>query len=130
VTGRGFLNPFISRYPYPPGADIKINKGSSPSEAVFCIASQLEKAGSTVYIVVSRSQFTKDEKTYLVDIIEQTALVDHLNKVNVDAMRKGIKANGKIVLYEIYFGTNNSELKSESKPTLFEIQRYGEPILN
>jgi outer membrane protein OmpA-like peptidoglycan-associated protein len=52
--------------------------------------------------------------------------------VNADEMLNGIKADGKIALYGIYFDFDKSEVKPESEPTLIEISKLlkNNPDLN
>jgi outer membrane protein OmpA-like peptidoglycan-associated protein len=123
VGGRGFLNTFYSKNPYPPGAGIKINTGSATSAGACYIAAQLEKPGSNVYVVVGGSQYATNERVFFVDIIEQTIMEDDLIKVNADEMLKGLKSNGKIALYGIFFDFDQSVVKPESKSTLDEISQ-------
>lgn len=121
IGGRGFLNTFYAKNPYPTSADIKINAGSSSSAGACYIAAQLEKPGSNVYVVVGGSQYASDEKVFLVDIIEQTIMEDDLIRVDAGEMLKGLRSDGKIALYGIYFDFDKSEVKPESESTLIEI---------
>jgi outer membrane protein OmpA-like peptidoglycan-associated protein len=132
VGGRGFLKTFYSKNPAPTSSGIKILVGSASSAGACYIAAQLEKPGRTVYIVVGGSQYATDEKVFLVDIIEETIMLDDLIQVNADEMLKAIEADGKIALYGIYFDFDKAEIKPESEPTLTEIAKLLEtnPQLN
>lgn len=123
VGGRGFLNTFYAKNPYPTNAGIKINTGSSSSAGAFYIAAQLEKQGSNVYVVIGGSQYSTTEKVCIVDIIEQTTMQDDLIKVNAAQILNGLKSNGKIALYGIYFDFDKTDIKPESEPTLLEISK-------
>ena len=132
VGGRGFLNTFYSKNPYPSSKGIKINAGSSTSAGACYIAAQLEKSGNNIYVIVGGSQYAKDEKVFLVDIIEQTLMEDNLIKVNAEEMLKGLKSEGKMALYGIYFDFDKSVIKPESASTLVEISQLllKNPALN
>lgn len=121
VGGRGFLKTFYAKNPTPTNSGIKILVGSATSAGACYIAARLEKPGSNVYIVIGGSQYATDEKVFLVDIIEETIMEDDLIKVNADEMLRGIKADGKIALYGIYFDFDKSDVKPESESTLNEI---------
>lgn len=123
VGGRGFLKTFYMKNPIPTGANIKILTGSATSAGACYIAAQLEKPGGNVYIVVGGSQYATEEKVFLVDVIEETILEDDLIKVNADEMLKGLRDNGKIALYGIWFDFDKATLKPESDATLTEISK-------
>lgn len=123
IGGRGFLNTFYSKNPYPTNANIKINTGSSSSAGACYIAAQLEKPGSNLFIVIGGSQYSSNEKVFMVDIIEQTIMEDDLVKVNAEQMLKSLKNNGKATLYGIYFDFDKAIVKPESKSTLDEISK-------
>lgn len=132
VGGRGFLNTFYSKNPFPTNAGIKINTGSSSSAGAFYIAAKLEKPGSNVYIVIGGSQYTSTEKVCIVDIIEQTTMQDDLIKVNAAEILKKLRSDGKIALYGIYFDFDKTDIKPESESTLIEISKLlkENPTLN
>lgn len=123
LGGRGFLYTFYIKNPFPTSAGVKITTGSSSSAGACYIAALFEKPGSNIYVVVGGSQYATDEKVFLIDIIEQTIMEDDLIKVNADEMLKGIKADGKIALYGIYFDFDKSIVKPESESTLIEIAK-------
>lgn len=132
VGGRGFLKTFYIKNPIPTNSEIKILTGSATSAGACYIAAQLEKPGSNVYVVIAGSQYATEEKVFIVDIIEETIMEDDLIKVSADEMLKGIKADGKIALYGIYFDFDKSDVKPESEPTLKEIATFlqKDPKLN
>lgn len=59
---------------------------------------------------------------YAIDIVEKEAMQTGL--VSVDAMTKGIAQDGKVVLEGLYFGTDSTALKPESKEALSNIAQY------
>jgi len=132
IGGRGFLNTFYAKNPYPTNAGIKINTGSSSSAGACYIAAQIEKPGTNIFVVIGGSQYSSVEKVFIVDIIEQTIMEDDLISVNANQMFKSLKDNGKATLYGIYFDFDKSTIKPESKSTLEEISKLlkENPLLN
>lgn len=132
VGGTTFVRTFYESNPFPTNKGIKISMGSGTSAGACYIAAQLEKSGSNVYVVLGGNQYAADEKVFLLDIIEQTVMKDDLIKINAVEMLKGIKADGKIALYGIYFDFDKVEVKPESEATLVEIAKLlkENPALN
>ncbi len=121
IGGRTFPNTFYDKNPIPAGKDIEMLSGSATSGGTCYLAAELQRSGGTVYLVLGGSQYSADEKVFLLDIVEQTAMKDDLITVNADAILKGIKATGKFVIYGIYFDFDKADVKPESEPTLTEI---------
>jgi outer membrane protein OmpA-like peptidoglycan-associated protein len=132
IGGRGFLNTFYSKNPFPVSTGIKISTGSSSSAGACYIAAQLEKPEGNVYVVVGGSQYASDEKVFIVDIIEQTIMMDDLIQVNAAELLKGLKSNGKFALYGIYFDFDKADIQPASEATLVEISKLlkENPALN
>lgn len=59
----------------------------------------------------------------MVDVLERTVMEDDLISTNATEMLNGIKANGKIALYGIFFDFDKADIKTESKPALEEISK-------
>jgi outer membrane protein OmpA-like peptidoglycan-associated protein len=121
VGGFTFLKTFYERNSFPVNKNINVTNGSSTSGGSCYLAAQFEKAGEKVYIALGGSQYSSNEKVFLLDIIEQTKMEDDLIKVTADEMLKGIKDEGKIAIYGIYFDFDNADVKPESEPALKEI---------
>jgi len=51
-------------------------------------------------------------------IVEEKAVQTGLVSVNADGLKQQIDADGKALIYGIYFDTGKAEIKAESKPTL------------
>ncbi|HEY0892821.1 MAG TPA: OmpA family protein [Cellvibrio sp.] len=51
-------------------------------------------------------------------IVQEKAVQTGLVSVNADGLKQQIDADGKALIYGIYFDTGKAEIKSESKPTL------------
>lgn len=132
VGGTTFLRTFYEKNPFPASKGIEMSSGSATSGGACYIAAQLEKAGSSVYVVVGGNQYKADEKVFMLDVIEETKMEDDLIKVNAEEMLKGIQADGKIALYGIYFDSGSDAVKPESTPTLTEISNLlkNSPALN
>lgn len=121
VGGNSWLNVFYNKNPYPTNSNVLLGAGSSSTGGSGFIAGKLEKAGRTVYVVFGGKEYSKNNKIYLLDIIEVTTMESDLITINADEMLKGIKAEGKIALYGIYFDTDKADVKPESNQTLKEI---------
>jgi outer membrane protein OmpA-like peptidoglycan-associated protein len=108
---------------------------SNPNDGRY-LAAKLSRAGAEVYAMVlsvqSGSTLFNKRRTVVVDVIEPRPL--ETGKVTVDAaaMSKGLAAEGKIALYGVYFDTNKSEIKPESKAQMDEIAKLltNDPKLN
>jgi outer membrane protein OmpA-like peptidoglycan-associated protein len=124
VGGFTFLKTFYERNSFPVNKNINVTNGSSTSGGSCYLAAQFEKAGEKVYIALGGSQYSSNEKVFLLDIIEQTKMEDDLIKVTADEMLKGIKDEGKIAIYGIYFDFDKADVKPESEPALKEIANF------
>jgi len=121
IGGTTFLGTFYETNPFPTNKDIKVTFGSSTSGGSCYLAAELERAGEKVFLVLGGSQYSSGEKVFLLDIVEKTEMKDDLIKVTADEMLKGIKAEGKIALYGIYFDFDKADIKPDSEPALKEI---------
>jgi hypothetical protein len=63
------------------------------------------------------------EKTYYEILIVEAESMD-MNNVNLNVLNDGITKMGRIAVYDIYFETGKSEVKSESTPALKVIADY------
>ncbi|MEO8148617.1 MAG: OmpA family protein [Bacteroidia bacterium] len=123
VGGSTFLNVLYEKNPFANSKDIKLLQSSATSGGTFYLAGQLEANGASAYIILSGKQYSATEKVFMLDIIEETGMKGDLIKVNAAEMLKGIKANGKIALYGIYFDFDKADIKPESESTLVEISK-------
>ncbi|MEK8032962.1 OmpA family protein [Ideonella sp. DXS29W] len=84
----------------------------------------LERNGTKVHVIVSTGQIYRSDfvATYL-EIAEPQAMKGGQVTVNADGLQKGLKADGKIALYGIYFDTGKAVVKPESNAQLDEIAR-------
>jgi len=121
VGGFTFLKTFYEKNSFPATGNINITNGSSTSGGSCYLAAELEKGGGKVYLALGVSQYSSNEKVFLLDVIEQTQMEDDLIKVTAEEMLKGIKATGKFIIYGIYFDFDKADVKPESEPTLMEI---------
>lgn len=78
------------------------------------------KKGGDVYWTEIRSDGSGDY--WIRSIKEETMKQDVV--VKADAIKNGIKDEGKVIFYGIYFDTDKSTLKPESDPTLAEIAKF------
>jgi outer membrane protein OmpA-like peptidoglycan-associated protein len=51
-------------------------------------------------------------------VVQEKAVQTGLVNVNADSLKQQIDADGKALIYGIYFDTGKAEIKTESKPTL------------
>lgn len=123
VGGSIFLQVFYERNPFPASENINLLKGSATSGGTCYLAGHLEKNGGSAYVVLAGKQYMANEKVFMIDVIEETHMKDDQIKINAADLLKGIKSNGKIALYGIYFDFNKAELKAESEYTLSEISK-------
>lgn len=105
--------------------------GGTPAEQRYVVATVPDEAGSdrTLGIYV----FTIQADTYckalngrtgiLVVAIEPKAREKKMVTVTSDEMAKALDAEGRISLYGIYFDTNKSAVKPDSRPTLEQIAK-------
>jgi flagellar motor protein MotB len=121
VGGHSWLGTYYIKNPYPTNSNILMGAGSSTTGGSGFIAGKLEKSGGTAYVIFGGREYSTDKKIYMIDIIEETVMDDDLISVNADEMLKGIRADGKIALYGIFFDVNMDLIKPESKTTLDEI---------
>ncbi len=121
IGGGSWLGTFYAKNNYPTNSDILMGAGSSTSGGTCYIAGKLGKNNGTAYVIIAGKEYSNEKKIYMIDIIEEAKLEDDLIAINADAMLKGIKADGKIALYGIYFEFDKADLKPESAPTLQEI---------
>lgn len=91
------------------------------AEAHFTIASYAKDGHSPVYVVVLNGRTNSPANHILVDVIETKDL--ELGKVvtNADALLQSLLNTGRAQIYDIYFDTGRSDIKSESENALTAI---------
>jgi len=121
IGGGSWLGTFYAKNNYPTNSNILMGAGSSTSGGTCYVAGKLTRNNGTVYVIVGGKEYSNEKKIYMIDIIEETKMEDDLITINAEEMLKGIKAEGKIALYGIYFDFDKADVKPESAPTLQEI---------
>ena len=119
IGARGWLGVYFRENTIPPR--VQLLTGSSTSGGSAFVAGKLTKNNATVYVAVSLAQYSDEKVFYMIDIIEEQPVEDEFIFVNADIMLNELKANGKIVLYGIFFDFDKANVKPESEPTLKEI---------
>ncbi len=78
---------------------------------------------AALYVVLNSSEGgPRRNRIYTqIDIIESRAMQTGMVKVDANAMAQSLSDTGRVALYGIYFDTDKTEVKPESKPTLVEI---------
>jgi len=92
------------------------------------LASRLKRAAGDVYAALyvalgSLRGGPLDTPFVKLDLIETRPMQTGMVTVDAAAMEKGLSAEGRIALYNIYFDTDAATLKAESKPALDEIAK-------
>lgn len=121
IGGGSWLGTFYAKNNYPTNSNILMGAGSSTMGGTCFIAGKLTKGSGTAYVIVAGKEYSDEKKIYMIDIIEETKMEDDLITINAEEMLKGIRADGKIALYGIYFDFDKADVKPESAPTLQEI---------
>jgi len=83
------------------------------------MAARLERPEGDIY--VSLLAITINRPMVRLDVIEVKPMQANLVTVNAATMATEIAARGSVALYGIYFDTDKSDVKPESRPTLTEI---------
>jgi len=121
VGGASWLGVFYAKNSYPTSSNILMGSGSSTVGGSCFIAGKLTKGGGTAYVIIGGREYSDQKKIYMIDIVEETKMDDDLITINADEMLKGLRNDGKIALYGIYFDFDKAEVKPESESTLIEI---------
>ncbi|NTW82682.1 MAG: OmpA family protein [Chlorobiaceae bacterium] len=96
----------------------------------ICVASaKKNRPEGDVYVQLIAVEWARNEPVYkarrgaylALDIIETQPMVQKMVTVTADQMSQSISATGKVSLYGIYFDTNKSDIKPESRSALQEI---------
>jgi outer membrane protein OmpA-like peptidoglycan-associated protein len=96
------------------------------TEPRYILASHTRADGAVTYAAVYVVAPQNDENGgVLVEIVEPAAMETGKVSVNLsaDAMAKAIDTDGKVALYGLYFDTDRTELRADSKPSLDEIAK-------
>ncbi|CAN5730792.1 OmpA family protein [soil metagenome] len=75
-----------------------------------------------VYTAVASNETTNMAATYL-QIVEPKAMPTGQVKVDATALDQGLKAEGKVALYGLYFDAGKAEIKPESRDQLAEMAK-------
>lgn len=93
------------------------------------LAAKLKRAEGNIYVslyVVRNTSSGGQTKGLLytkLDVIETQPMESGMVTIDANAMADEISKTGRVALYGIYFDTDKSEVKPESKPTLDEIAK-------
>lgn len=96
--------------------------GSSPRELRYLVARGKSAGNDTtvvVWVTEPTSVFSAPAATLL--IAEATPMATGNVVVSQQQLQTGLKAEGKIAIYGLYFDTGKADVKAESKPQLDEI---------
>jgi len=88
------------------------------------LVGQLSKGGRQLHLLlytsVAQTAHTHRAATYI-EIVEPRAMPTGQVTVDAQGISKGLKAEGKIAFYGLFFDTGKSEVKPESQPQLAEM---------
>ncbi|WP_291788735.1 OmpA family protein [Cecembia sp.] len=93
--------------------------GSVIHESKSVILLALKSGGDTWWIQVQSDQ----SGTFSVSVVREEAMNQYI-VLSAEDIAKEMKANGKATFYGIYFDTDKSEIKPESKETLEQMAKY------
>lgn len=107
----------------------KCASGNDPTEQRYLLAQLPDGSGGMRVVAVYAfglkgglyCKAQKDRTGVLVVAVSPKAMQNKMVVVTSDEMRRALATAGHIALYGIYFDTNKSQVKSESKPTLEQI---------
>lgn len=110
----------------PTGSRYSLDAGTIARDQARLWYGTLPRNGQEVHVLVFTSVASNDTTnqtaTYL-QIVEPKAMPTGQVKVDAKALDQGLKAEGKIALYGLYFDTGKAEIKPESKDQLSEMAK-------
>jgi len=92
-----------------------------PNFAQDYLVGKISTAQNEIYLSVAAT--VVESQTYY-ELVTVMAEPMELGKVSLNVMNEGISQQGKIAIYDIYFDTGKSEVKSESNVALAIIANY------
>lgn len=126
-------NNFLSHFS---GMDIKTSRShyifyAADKKSAITLTAKKERPEGDIYVSLLAVEWGKDDQTYkakhgayiAVDIIEVKPMAQNMVTVKAAEMAKSLVSSGRIALYGIFFDTNKSDIKPESKPALEEIAK-------
>lgn len=122
---------------YPFGSiDLKTSRSTyifsaAGKEGIRVCSARLKRSVGDVYVYLVAVQWSKDESVYkakrgayiAVDIIEVKPMAQNMVVIKADEMSRSLSSTGRVALYGIFFDSNKTEIKPESKPSLEEIAK-------
>jgi OOP family OmpA-OmpF porin len=110
----------------PSGSRYSLDAGTVTSEQGRLWYGTLPRNGQQVHVLlytsVANNETTNLTATYL-QIVEPKAMPTGQVKVDAKALEQGLKADGKIALYGLYFDTGKAQIKPESTDQLAEMAK-------
>ncbi len=114
------------------GAVNEMMRGSATSGGGGTIIARKANDKGLAYVLISVYQFREDRIGTLIDIVETAELETGLVTVDPEAIGKGLREQGRVVLDGLFFDFDKATLKPESKPALTQIAAFlkGQPERN
>lgn len=106
--------------------------GDEDTKNQHFLSARLVRPAGDVYVTVcafenhfwgSETKMEKNRTYCRVDIVETKPMEAKMVVVTADEMARGLEVSGKIALYGIFFDTDKTDIKPESKPALEEIAK-------
>jgi len=101
---------------------VEILNKISLSSPIYYLSAKQSAGGSDIYLSLLVSPHSGGDGQRIRLIVAETKAMEN-QMVDADAMQTAISGSGKVVLYGIYFDTDSAAVKSESAPTLQEIEK-------
>lgn len=126
------------------GSDIQTSRSyyifyAADKQGIRYSSAKLERPEGDVYVTLTAVEWPKDDRVYKarrgayidVLVLETKPMVQNMVTVTASEMSQAMASTGRVALYGIYFDTNKSDVKPESKPALDEVAKLlkAEPAL-
>jgi OmpA-OmpF porin, OOP family len=114
---------------YPSGRRLQTTKhgrgalSTNVGDPHYLAARRVGKDGATYVALFVAFHNARKDPNVLLEIVETKEMDRGMVTVNADAMAEGIRSDGKIALYGIYFDTGSATIKPESQQTMQEIAK-------
>lgn len=125
VGGRDWLGVYFTANPWETnGAVGTMGAGSSTVGGSGVVIGRKERAEGTLYVSVAVVQYSAEQVSTLVDVVEENAAETGLVIANAEAIGADIAEYGRVVLDGLLFDHDKATLQPASKPALDEIAKF------
>jgi outer membrane protein OmpA-like peptidoglycan-associated protein len=127
-TNKGNGNNF--KYVAPGYSVLTLVFGNAQNDQTRYLVAKMSRPEGDAYVSIhviqnarTNSEDSSERVFAQVDVLEEKAQESKVVMVKASEMAEKIDVSGRVALYGLYFDTNKSSIKSESKPTLDEIAK-------